>query len=68
MTDTKMLRDRINSLGLKYKYIAGVLGISTYALQMKIDNDSEFKVSEVNSLSEILGLTLKEKDLIFFAK
>lgn len=68
MTDTKMLRDRINSLGLKYKYIASVLGISTYALQMKIDNDSEFKVSEVNSLSEILGLTLKEKDMIFFAK
>lgn len=68
MTDTKELRNRIEASGLKYKYIAQKLGISAYALQLKIDNDSEFKVSEVDALATLLGLTLLEKDAIFFAK
>lgn len=68
MTDTKELRRRIEAKGLKYGFIAKQLGISRYALQMKIDNDSEFRVSEVDVLAAILGLTLVEKDAIFFAK
>lgn len=68
MTDTKELRRRIEEKGLKYGFIAKQLGISRYALQMKIDNDSEFRVSEVDTLAAILGLTLLEKDAIFFAK
>ncbi len=68
MTDTRELRKRIEESGLKYKYIAQQIGISSYALQMKIDNDSEFRVSEVDALSTILNLSLMEKDAIFFAK
>lgn len=68
MTDTKELRRRIEEKGLKYGYIAKQIGISRYSLQKKIDNDSEFRVSEVDSISLILGLTLAEKDAIFFAK
>lgn len=68
MTDTKELRKRIEESGLKYKHIAKQIGISSYALQMKIDNDSEFRVSEVEALSKILNLSLTEKDAIFFAK
>ncbi len=66
MTDTKKLKERISRAGLKYKYIAHILGITPYSLQRKIENDSEFKVSEVEALATILGLTLKEKDDIFF--
>lgn len=68
MTDTKELRRRIESSGYKYKVLAQKLGISAYTLQLKIDNDREFKVSEVDALALILGLTLREKDAIFFAK
>lgn len=68
MTDTKELRRRIEEKGLKYRFIASQLGISRYALQMKIDNDSEFRVSEVDALANILGLSILEKDAIFFAK
>lgn len=68
MTDTKELRRRIEEKGLKYGFIASQLGISRYALQMKIDNDSEFRVSEVDALANILGLSILEKDAIFFAK
>lgn len=67
MTDTKALRERISALGLKYKIIAQKLGISAYTLQRKIDNDVEFKVSEVDALASLLGLSLREKDEIFFA-
>lgn len=65
MTDTKKLRRRIEEKGLKYGFIASQLGISRYALQMKIDNDSEFRVSEVDALANLLGLSLLEKDAIF---
>ena len=68
MTDTKELRQRIEASGLKYKYIALKLGITAYTLQLKIDNDNEFKVSEVDTLAGLLGLSLREKDAIFFAK
>ncbi len=66
MTDTKRLRERIESRGLKYRYVATELGLTPYGLSRKIENDSEFKVSEVNALSKILGLTMQEKDEIFF--
>ena len=68
MTDTKELRQRIEASGLKYKYIAQKLGITAYTLQLKIDNDNEIKVSEVDALAGLLGLSLREKDAIFFAK
>lgn len=68
MTDTKELRRRIEEKGFKYGFIANQLGISRYTLQMKIDNDSEFRVSEVDALANLLGLSLLEKDAIFFAK
>lgn len=68
MTKTKELRDFIEKSGLKYKHIARVLGITPYALQRKIENDNEFKVSEVDMLASLLGLSLKEKDYIFFSK
>ena len=67
MTDTETLRERIKVTGLKYKAIADRLGLSPYALQLKIDNKSEFKVREVDALSMLLGLSLREKNDIFFA-
>lgn len=68
MTDTARLRACIEAKGLKLKYVAKVLGISGYSLSMKIENDSEFKVSEVDALANLLGLSLVEKDEIFFCR
>lgn len=67
MTDTRALRTAIKAAGLTYKKIAQALGIAAYTLQMKIDNDTEFKVSEVDKISQMLGFTLEQKDAIFFA-
>ncbi len=67
MTNSELLREKIESGGLKYKYIAEQLEISPYSLQKKIDNLTEFKASEITRISSILNLPLKEKDAIFFA-
>lgn len=68
MTDTRALRLAIEKTGMKYKYIAEELGLSPYGLQLKIENDNEFKVSEVDKLADLLHLSILEKDAIFFAK
>ena len=67
MVNTVLLRTKVKDSGLKYKYVAKKMDISTYALQLKIDGKNEFLVSEVESLCKMLGLTNKEKDNIFFA-
>ena len=67
MTDTVALRNRIKASGYRLGYIAERLGISTYTLQRKIDNNSEFRVSEVDSMSKLLNMTPAEKDAYFFA-
>lgn len=67
MTNTKMLREIIKNRGIKLKYIAECLEISTYGLQLKIENKKEFKASEINKICTILNITsLKEKEEIFF--
>ena len=69
MTDSKAIRDLIQSKGLKFKFVANSLGLSYYALQQKIDNKREFKTSEIISLCELLDIkSLSEKEKIFFAK
>ncbi|WP_303916721.1 helix-turn-helix transcriptional regulator [Subdoligranulum variabile] len=66
MTDTKRLRDAIQASGLKISFLAEKMGISRQALQQKIDNDSEFKASEIAALAGLLGLDIPEKEAIFF--
>lgn len=69
MTDSKAVRELIQSKGLKLKYIAKQLGLSDYGFLKKLDNISEFRPSEINKLCEILDITsLKEKDRLFFKK
>jgi len=69
MTNTIKLRNKIEDSGLKYGYIAKKIGISRFALNKKINNESEFKSSEILIICEILGVeSLDEKEAIFFAK
>ena len=67
MTDSSALRNAVKKSGLKYFKIAGEMGISPYALQKKIDNETEFKASEIVKLSTLLSLTESERSEIFFA-
>lgn len=68
MTNTLLLRERIQRSGLKLQFIADQLNISRYALNNKIENKSQFKSGEIKTLCELLGIeALSEKECIFFA-
>ena len=66
MTDSKGLREWIRDHGLKLGFIAKELGITTYSLQRKIDNQTEFKASEIAVFSRI-GMSRREINTYFFA-
>ena len=68
MTNTKMLEDAIARSGLKKGFIAKRLGVSRAGLANLIHNRAEFRASQMNIMEELLKLTPKEKDAIFFAK
>lgn len=69
MVDTQKLCKRIDESGLKKYYIASKLGLTTYGLQKKINNQTQFKANEIEELCIILKIkTLEEKEKFFFAK
>ena len=67
MTNTELLRAKIEESGLKYEYLARILGITRFALANKINNKNEFKASEILKLCAELNIkSSKERDGIFF--
>ncbi len=69
LTNTELLRDKIKESGLKQGYIADKLNLSRFGLLKKINNESEFKAGEIQTLCEILQIkSLMEKEKIFFGK
>lgn len=67
MTDTVALKEKISMQGLKMGYIADQLGITREALSLKVNNQFEFKASEIAKLTKILRLNQDERDTIFFS-
>ncbi len=67
MTDTELLREKIENSGYKLQFIAKSLGLTYQGLLNKINNRSEFRASEIQELYDLLGLTEKERVAIFFA-
>lgn len=67
MTNTLLLKERIEKSGYKRSYVASKLGISAYALSLKVNNTTEFKASEINILCDILKIDTKDRMAIFFA-
>lgn len=68
MTDSKALRNWIESHGLKLKAIANKINITSFSLQKKIDNITEFKASEIMVFTNDFGMSSADRDKIFFAE
>ena len=70
MTNTALLEKKIDESGYKKSYIAKTIGLkTTNVLTKKVNNESEFKASEIDALCDLLKIdTLEERNLIFFAK
>ena len=66
MTDTALLRTKIEESGYKIRYIAKQIGITYQGLLKKMNNESEFKASEIKGLQDLLNLTDSTRDRIFF--
>lgn len=67
MTDTRLLSQVINDSGITITAIAKKLGIIRESFYKKMNNETEFKASEIISLQNILSLTNQIRDNIFFA-
>lgn len=65
MTNTFELECAIKKKKLTKKQVAEFLGLSEYGFQLKIQNKTEFKASEISALCEFLDLPDKS---IFFQK
>ena len=57
MTDGAQITYYIWNRDLKLSHVAKVLGISTSTLKNKLSGRTDFKVSEADTLSSLLGLT-----------
>ena len=66
MTNTELLMDFIKKSGLKLGFIADQMDLSRFGLSKKINNDSEFKASEIEKLCNLLDITsLEDRERIF---
>jgi transcriptional regulator with XRE-family HTH domain len=68
MTDTKQLKSVMVAKGITLKELAEKIGISRTSLSYKINNKVEFTSSEVAKIQKALNMSVKLRDLIFFAK
>lgn len=66
MLNIKLLEKRIDDSGMTMVAIAEKTGILRETLYNKLKGSSEFKASEISSISRVLGLSSSDRDAIFF--
>ena len=66
MLNTKLLEKRIDDSGMTMVAIAEKTGILRETLYNKLKGSSEFKASEISSISRDWGLSSSDRDAIFF--
>lgn len=66
MKGMELLRKKIDKSGYKLQFIAEKCGLTYQGFKKKLDGDTEFKVSEVMVLKDLLKLTDAEVHDIFF--
>ena len=66
MINTKLLEKKISDSGRTMVSLAEKTGILRESLYNKLKGNTEFKASEISSLSKVLRLSTRERDAIFF--
>lgn len=67
MVNSDLLKAKIKESGIKISYVAIQIGLTPAGFYKKLNNESEFKVSEIIALTRVLNLSSDERDEIFFA-
>lgn len=65
MTNKNLILAKMTEKGIRREDAAEKLGISLNAFNMKLNNETEFKASEIQALSHMLGIS-RQKDKYFF--
>lgn len=68
MLNRKLLADVIQQSGMKKSYIAQRLGLSRQTLRACLAGRSEFRVSHINTLCDLLQIEPEQREAIFFAQ
>lgn len=68
MVNSKMLKDRAKSLGIRQCDIAKALGLQQSTVNQKINNVRPMLLAEAEMMAELLGITNEEFSVYFFAK
>lgn len=68
MTNLEELKRAIQNSGIPITIISKRTHMNRRSLYNKINGKTEFKVSEMDSLSKVIGLNEKKKSEIFFAE
>lgn len=63
--DDVLFKAKVDENGMKFRFIAEKLGITEFGLIKKRNGMIPFKVCEINTITELLHLTSKERDAIF---
>ena len=66
VTNTNLLRIKIDQSGYKMKYVAPRIGLTYQGFLNKLRNKSEFTASEIKGLCVLLDIDVNEKESIFF--
>lgn len=66
MTNTTLLRRKIDESGYKLIFLAEKCGLTYQGFMKKVNNESEFKASEIQILKELLDLSDADGNAIFF--
>ena len=66
MTNTNLLRVKIDQSGYKMKYIASRIGLSYQGFLNKLTNKASFTAAEIKGLCVLLQISVDEKEAIFF--
>jgi len=67
MVNTELLREKIDSSGVKITFLAKEIGITYMALTNKMNKKVDFKCEEAGAIKKVLRLTDEEVKEIFFA-
>lgn len=70
MTNTELLRKKIDESGYKIYFIAEKLGLTPQGLYLKLNNTNQFKAGEIQKLCQILDITNSDemKEIFFDGK
>lgn len=67
MTNTELLREKIDKSGYKLTFVAQKLNLSYQGLLNKINNKSDFTAPEIMALKKLLDISGEDCEKIFFA-